>query len=99
LTKSLAAGVLLVVAGVFPVKAQMVVDVAKVTCKQFVTYEITDARSLSLWLAGYWGGDRKTTVVDVSRFRRQSDALKDYCMSHFDTPLMDAAKTIVDTTK
>lgn len=97
--KSLALGVLFALAGVFPVEAQMIVDVAKISCKQFVTYEITDARSLSLWLAGYWGGDRKTTVVDVSRFRRQSDALKDYCMSHFDTPLMDAAKTIVDSTK
>jgi hypothetical protein len=53
-------------------QAQMIVDVAKITCKQFITYEITDARTLSVWLAGYWGGERKTTVVDVSRFRRRS---------------------------
>jgi HdeA/HdeB family len=98
-TKSLAYGALFALAAVSPLQAQMIVDVAKVTCKQFVTYEITDARSLSLWLAGYWGGERKTTVVDVSRFRRRSNALKDYCMSHFDTPLMDAAKTVVDSTK
>jgi hypothetical protein len=36
------------------------VDVAKITCKQFITYEITDdARTLSLWLAGYWNGQQK----------------------------------------
>lgn len=75
------------------------VDVAKITCKQFITYEITDARTLSLWLAGYWNGQQKNTVVDVSRFRRRSDALKDYCLSHFDTPLLDAPKTVVETTR
>ena len=76
------------------------IDVAKITCKQFITYEITDdARTLSLWLAGYWNGQQKNTLVDVSRFRRRSDALKDYCLSHFDTPLLDAPKTVVETTR
>lgn len=79
-----------------PTQAQMTVDLTKVTCKQFVTYEITDARSLSLWLSGYFNAQRKNTTVDVSAFRKKSNALKDYCLSHFEIPLMDAAKTVVD---
>ena len=51
-----------------PTQAQMTVDLTKVTCKQFVTYEITDARSLSLWLSGYFNAQRKNTTVDVSAF-------------------------------
>src|SRR6202035_1574177 len=90
---------LFALAGIASSEAQMTVDVAKITCKQFVTYEITDARSMSLWLGGYWNGQQKNTIVDVSRFRRRSDALKNYCLSHFDTPLLDAAKTVVDSTK
>jgi acid stress chaperone HdeB len=82
--------------GISPTQAQMTVDLTKVTCKQFVTYEITDARSLSLWLSGYFNAQRKNTTVDVSAFRKKSNALKDYCLSHFETPLMDAAKTVVD---
>jgi hypothetical protein len=96
--KSFAYGALFALAAMSSVEAQMIVDVAKITCKQFITYEITDARTLSVWLAGYWEGERKTTVVDVSRFRRRSDALKDYCISHFDTPLLDA-ETVVETTR
>jgi acid stress chaperone HdeB len=65
----------------------MTVDVTKITCKQFVTYEITDARSLSLWLSGYLNAQRKNTMVDVSGLRERSDAPKEYCLSHFETPL------------
>lgn len=97
--KPLACGTLFALASISSVDAQMIVDVAKISCKQFITYEITDTRTLSVWLAGYWNGQQKNTVVDVSRFRRRSDALKDYCISHFDTPLLDAAKTVVESTK
>ena len=76
-------------------QAQMTVDLAKVSCKQFVTYEITDARSLSLWLSGYFNAQQNNTTVDVSKFRSRSNALKEYCLTHQDTPLMEAAKTVV----
>ena len=99
MAKSFGYGALFALAAMSSVQAQMIVDVAKITCKQFITYEITDARTLSLWLAGYWNGQQKNTLVDVSRFRRRSDALKDYCLSHFDTPLLDAPKTVVETTR
>ena len=100
MAKSFGYGALFALAAMSSVQAQMIVDVAKITCKQFITYEITDdARTLSLWLAGYWNGQQKNTLVDVSRFRRRSDALKDYCLSHFNTPLLDAAKTVVETTR
>src|SRR3954453_16116245 len=79
-----------------PAHAQLTVDMSKVTCKQFVTYEITDARSLSIWLSGYFNAQQKNTTVDINAFRKKSNALKDYCLSHFETPLMDAAKTVVD---
>src|SRR4051812_38992454 len=78
----------------FGAQAQMTVDLAKVTCKQFVTYEITDARSLSLWLSGYFNAQQNNTTVDVSKFRSRSNALKEYCLTHQDTSLMEAAKTV-----
>jgi hypothetical protein len=48
--KSFGYGALFALAAMSSVQAQMIVDVAKITCKQFITYEITDARTLSLWL-------------------------------------------------
>ena len=80
-------------------KAQMTIDLSKVTCKQFITYEITDARSLSLWLSGYFNAQQNNTTVDVSKFRDRSNALKEYCFTHQGEPLMAAAKTVVSSKK
>jgi acid stress chaperone HdeB len=82
-----------------PAHAQLTVDMSKVTCKQFVTYEITDARSLSIWLSGYFNAQQKNTVVDVNKFRNRSNALKDFCLTHQDVGLMEAAKTVVGAKK
>ena len=79
--------------------AQMTIDMSKVTCRQFITYEITDARSLSLWLSGYFNAQQNNTMVDVSKFRSRSNALKEYCLTHQDTALMQAAKTVVSAKK
>jgi hypothetical protein len=36
----------------------MTVDVAKITCKQFVLGEIVDVKTLSIWLSGYFNAMR-----------------------------------------
>jgi acid stress chaperone HdeB len=82
-----------------PAHAQLTVDMSKVTCKQFVTYEITDARSLSIWLSGYFNAQQNNMVVDVSKFRSRSNALKEFCLTHQDLALMEAAKTVIGSNK
>jgi acid stress chaperone HdeB len=82
-----------------PAHAQLTVDMSKVTCKQFVTYEITDARSLSIWLSGYLNAQQKNMLIDVSKFRDRSNALKDFCLTHQDVRLMEAAKTVIRAEK
>lgn len=82
-----------------PAQAQLTVDMSKVTCKQFVTYEITDARSLSIWLSGYFNAQQNNMVVDVSKFRDRSNALKEFCLTHQDVGLMEAAKTVIGSKK
>lgn len=86
---------LAVLFGASAAEAQLTVDVAKITCKQLVTYEVTDARSISIWLSGYFNAQENNTILDVARFRSRSNALKDFCMSHFDMPVMDAAKAVL----
>jgi hypothetical protein len=82
-----------------PAQAQLTVDMSKVTCKQFVAYEITDARSLSIWLSGYFNAQQNNMVIDVSKFRSRSNALKEFCLMHQDVALMEAAKTVVGAKK
>ena len=97
--KSLYAVSLLGLFGASAAQAQMTVDVSKVTCKQFVTYEITDARTFSVWLSGFYNAQQNNTTVDISKFRTRSNALKDYCLAHQDIPLLDAVKTVLNSSK
>ena len=82
-----------------PAQAQLTVDMSKVTCKQFITYEITDGRSLSIWLSGYFNAQQNNLTVDVSKFRSRSKALNDFCLTHQDVALMEAAKTVIGSKK
>ncbi len=90
---------LLAIFGASTAQAQMTVDVSKINCKQFVTYEITDARTLSIWLSGFYNAQQNNTMVDVAKFRARSNALKDYCLSHQSELLLDAVKTVLQSSK
>jgi hypothetical protein len=73
-------------------RAQETIDIAKITCDQFLAGRVTDSRTLSIWLSGYYNGTRHNTLVDVSAFQKHSIDLMDYCISHPDMNLMDAIK-------
>jgi hypothetical protein len=80
-------------------QAQEVVDVAKITCDQFLAGRVGDFTSMSFWLSGYYHGRRNGTVVDVSAMQKQIHNVLDYCLSHSDVLVMDAVKKVLDATK
>jgi hypothetical protein len=45
-------GIGLVLIGLQTAQAQVMIDVAKITCNQYLTGEVTDARTLGIWLNG-----------------------------------------------
>ena len=44
-----------------PAAAQVTVDVAKITCEQYVLYKIADPREIAMWLSGFYNGKRNNT--------------------------------------
>ena len=76
-----------------------VVDVAKITCDQFLAGRVGDFTSMSFWLSGYYHGRRDNTVVDVSAMQKQIHNVLDYCLSHSDVLVMDAVKKVLDAAK
>ena len=82
--------VLISVFGISAGRAQQTIDVEKITCDQFLAGRVTDSRTLSIWLSGYYNGTRHNAVVDVSAFQKHSTDLMDYCISHPDMNLMEA---------
>jgi acid stress chaperone HdeB len=73
-------------------QAQMTLDVAKITCDQFVGYKIADPRNIAIWLSGYYNGKRNNTVIDPQGLDENARKLQDYCLSHPEVPVMRAVE-------
>ena len=86
----------------FPIssaRAQVTVDVSKITCEQFVLYQITDADNIAVWLHGYHSGKRGTTMVDVQTFKQNANKLKRYCRMNIKVTVMQAVDAVLGAGK
>jgi HdeA/HdeB family len=75
-------------------QAQETIDVAKITCEQFLMGQVADSRSISIWLSGFYNGARNNTVLNVNALQKNSQDLMDYCLSHSNVILMDAVTAL-----
>ena len=73
--------------------AQVTIDVSKITCDQYVLDQVTDFRTITAWLDGFYSGRRNNTVIDVQALGRIADKVEEYCRSHRDMALMQAIET------
>jgi HdeA/HdeB family len=79
--------------------AQETLDVGKVTCEQFISGELADTRSISIWLYGYYNGTRKNTVIDILDVQEFEQALIHFCLSNKRMPVSEASNSILGTKK
>ena len=88
----------LVLALCFPTAghAQVTVDVAKITCKDFLLDAVASTKSVTMWLSGYYHGKHGGTVVDFAAMTREADKVEDYCRMHLDVTVMDAVEAALD---
>jgi acid stress chaperone HdeB len=82
-----------------PAPAQVTVDVAKITCKQFLLDAVAPTKSVAMWLSGYYHGKHSNTVVDVGALQREADKVEDYCRLNLDMPLMNAVEAALGISK
>ena len=80
-------------------QAQMTVDVAKITCKQFVISKFARPKSVAYWLAGYYNGKNSNTSVDIREMEQNVHKLETYCRRNYEMPVMDAAKNVLNVEK
>ena len=62
-----------------PARSQVMIDVSKITCEQFVKYKVTDPKYISLWLKGYFDGKKNNTLIDAQKLSDEADKLYNYC--------------------
>ena len=88
------------VLGISTAQAQMTVDVAKVTCRQFLLGHVGGStRSVANWLSGYYNGKRGNTVIEVGSMQKNVRDLERYCRKNYEMPVMDAAKNTLGAEK
>ena len=60
--------------------AQVTIDVGKITCDQYVL-DKADARTVAVWLNGFYAGRLNKTVVDTQQLERDAARVAQYCMA------------------
>ena len=86
----------LVLAATLPARAQVSVDVAKMTCGQFATFKVANPKSIAIWLNGFHHGTRGDTVIDTQQLDSDTKKIQDYCTKNADVPLMQAVETVIE---
>ena len=90
----------ILVFGVSTAQAQVTVDVAKITCRQFLLGHVGGStRSVANWLSGYYNGKRGNTVIEAGSMQKNVRDLERYCRKNHEMPVMDAAKNALGTEK
>ena len=82
-----------------PARAQVTIDVAKITCDQYVGYKVTNPQNIAIWLSGYYGGKRDSTLVDTQALTANAKKVRDYCIRNPQTPVMRAVETLFEKEK
>ena len=75
--------------------AQATIDVGKITCDQYVR-DKDDARTVAVWLDGFYAGRVNDTVVDTQQLERHAARVSQYCMSHRDMVVMQAFEAMAE---
>jgi hypothetical protein len=83
---------LVAILGAPQARAQVSVDVAKITCRQLFFDKLIspNEKSLALWLSGYYSAKRNNTVIDLGALAKNVDKVEDYCRMNEDLTVMDA---------
>src|SRR5262245_54697004 len=80
-----------------PAFGQVVVDVPKLTCDQYVHSKITTPNLIAAWLSGYYNAKRNNKVVDLESLEDNVSKVQNYCYDekNFKVPIMKAVETVL----
>jgi hypothetical protein len=53
-----------------------VVNVSKITCKQFALHEVARPRLIAIWLSGYYADRRELSTLDIQALEKNMKAME-----------------------
>jgi acid stress chaperone HdeB len=76
-------------------QAQVILDLSKVTCDQWVKYQVANPKFIAMWLSGYFHGKRGDTMIDTQKLIADADDVERYCFKNPAALLMPSVEAIV----
>ncbi len=74
-------------------QAQVTLDVAKISCREFLIGKFgRSTRSVANWLNGYYHGKSDNTVIETRAMTENEGKLERFCRKNRDMTVMEAAK-------
>jgi hypothetical protein len=80
-------------------RAQITIDVAKITCDQYNGYRVSNPQNIAIWLSGYYHGKRGETTLDTQALVATAKKVRDYCRRNPETAVMQAVETVLGTAR
>jgi acid stress chaperone HdeB len=84
---------------ILPARAQVTIDVSKITCEQYVLFTVADPRDIAMWLSGYYNSRRSNTVLDTQQFREHGQKVMEYCRLNMKMTVMEAVEKVLGIAK
>jgi acid stress chaperone HdeB len=78
-------------------RAQVTLEVSKITCDQYNAYKITNPQNIAIWVNGYYHGKRGDVTLDTQGLVANARKLRDYCRRNPQTLVMQAVETLFAT--
>jgi acid stress chaperone HdeB len=78
-------------------QAQVIVDVSKITCDQYVHAKIATPLYLAAWISGYYNAKRDNLIVDLQTLEENVSKVQNYCYDekNFKVPVMKAVERVL----
>ena len=97
-TRVLRSGVIaaaLLIAGAYnPVKAQLILEMSALTCKNIIEAPPERQILIAAWMSGYFNAERNMPTVDFGRFETNKKLVMKYCRGYRNANLMRAIRTV-----
>jgi acid stress chaperone HdeB len=82
-------------------RAQVMIEVSKITCEQYLSFSVADPRDTNIWLSGYYHGKEGTTVFEPQRLKETAEKVKAECLKQTNSklPVMQVVQKVQDSSK
>lgn len=71
-----------------PALAPVKLEMAQITCRQFINASFDKQITIGAWMSGYWNAERNIETLDITRYQANSKRVSNYCKRHRNETLM-----------